>query len=146
MAQTWPGMGFGSRSSLLSVGGVLLFFSSLSRMMKKFSVDSTSDKINKLLARSSWPVMMMGPYTGYRNVAHCTEKVTLHLALVSFATYTRFSWSEFSWMIFSSVELSGRGQPMLQCNELVMGVPSSWWIVCGDLEGRTWLHAGSETR
>ena len=51
------------------------------------------------------------------------------------------SWSEYVSNICDSVALSGRGQFMLRCNELMMGVLSGWKAVCLDLEGQTWLYS-----
>ena len=79
-------------------------------------MDGTSNKINKLVAVSSWSEMIMGPCAGYRKVAHCPSKITLHSFLFCFVTDTRLSWSEFYWIICSSVALSGGGQSMLSCN------------------------------
>ena len=53
MSQVWPGVGVVSRSSLLTVGGVLLLLLSLSSMLKRLSLDGNNDTINKLVAASN---------------------------------------------------------------------------------------------
>ena len=50
------------------------------------------------------------------------------------------SWSEYVSKICDSVALSGRGQFMLRCNELMMGVLSGWKVVCLGLDAHTCLY------
>ena len=83
----------------------------------------------------------MGPFAGHCTGYSFTDKVNLNPDLVCFAKDNMLSWSESVSNIFDSFLLSGRGQLMLRCNELMMGVLSGWKAVCLDLEGQTWLYS-----
>ena len=116
MAHEWPVMGVDSRYYLLTVCGRILSLLFLSRMLKIFSVYDNSNTINKLLARSIWPDIMMVPCAGQHTVYGCTENFTLHPDLYGFATDNILDWSEFAWKICDSIVLYRRGQLMFPCN------------------------------